>query len=81
MVVRLVVRLVVVAPWGKPMSEPSFLSEGTTPRLTDTKQRVLTKWLGVLQNRAGALASNNPRPDDTIYKLKQKIDKALTGTP
>lgn len=63
------------------MSQPSFLSDGTTPRVTDTKQRVLTKWLGALQNRAGALAANDPRPDDTIWKLKQKIDKSLTGTP
>lgn len=60
--------------------EPSYYSEGTDPRRTDTKLRITTKILGRLQNAVGALVANNPRRTDTRRIIKQKWLNALVGT-
>ena len=61
------------------MPQPSFLSEGVTPRLTDTRWAILVKWLGELQNQAGAIVINNPKRNDTRRILLGKIESALAG--
>lgn len=61
------------------MPHPEFYSEGTVPRIKDTQHRLWTKILGVYQNSAGALATNNPRIKDTLRTLKRKVNKAQQG--
>lgn len=61
------------------MAEPAFLGDGTTQRRSDPKWVVYAKWLGVLQNQAGALAANNPRRFDGRRVLQEKINCALNG--
>lgn len=46
----------------------------------NTKSQAAKKWLGVLQNRASAIAANNPARMDSYRNTLKKINKALTGT-
>ena len=62
------------------MAQPTYYAEGTTPRLRDTRYRVMTKILGETQNLGGALSANNPKPFDTMRVLKQKWLNAIDGT-
>lgn len=57
--------------------EPSFISDGATPRRTDSRWFRWLKILGVIQNEAGADPDNNPRRSDTIRMLQEKVNKAL----
>lgn len=59
--------------------QPWFFSEGTTPSRLDTKGRVWKKILGAYQNKAGALAGNDPARNDTVQQTRQKVNKALKG--
>lgn len=61
------------------MPHPEFYPEGTTPRRKDTRLRLWKKILGVYQNAAGALATNNPRIKDTLRKTKLKVNKSQQG--
>lgn len=62
------------------MAQPTFYSDGTTPNRMNTKSQAAKKWLGVLQNRASAIAANNPARMDSYRNTLKKINKALTGT-
>ncbi len=55
-------------------------TSGTTPVKSDTIRVLLYKKLTALQKRSGALAANNPQVNDTIYRLRTRIDNALAGT-
>lgn len=63
------------------MSQPNFLSDGTTPQRMANRGRTWTKILGVLQNLPGAFASNNPARMDSRRQTKYKVNKAETNTP
>lgn len=63
--------------FSKIMSNPTYYSEGTTPRLKDTKYKVWTKILGAIQNNVAANPAYNPRKSDTLRQVKQKINKAI----
>ena len=59
--------------------QPNFLGNNTTQQHSDTKWVVTAKWLGVLQNAAGALAANNPKRSDGYRVLREKINCAYNG--
>lgn len=61
------------------MAQPAFLSNGTTPLATDTKWFLWVRILGKVQNEAGALPHNDPKPTDTIRMLRLKLDRSLAG--
>ena len=62
------------------MAQPTWLSDGTTPRRTDTRRIITAKWLGALQNMLGTtFAANDPHPHDTWRVLLEKIDCAKSG--
>lgn len=63
------------------MAEPSFFTDGATPRRTNTRWELTAKWLGVIQNNLGGSANsaNNPRRDNTRRQLLVKINKAKAG--
>lgn len=62
------------------MGQPYYLSNGnTTPNRSDTRLRLLTKWLGVYQNRASANPANNPNPNNTRRQILVKLNKAIKG--
>lgn len=61
------------------MAQPEFFSDGTTGRVTDGKLWLLKKWLGVWQNKGGALAANNPRITDGERVTEDKILCAKKG--
>lgn len=61
------------------MAQPEFYPEGTTPRIKDTRKRLWVKILSVFQNFGGTFATNNPRPTDTVRKLKHKVNKSQQG--
>lgn len=60
------------------MSQPSYLG-GATPLRTDSRLRVETKLLGAYQNRAGALAKNNPARTDTRRTIRVKTLNSVRG--
>jgi hypothetical protein len=63
------------------MAQPTFYSEGTTPRQRDTR---LVKWKKVLgkyqDSLSGANSANDPRQRDSLRPTLKKINNALTGT-
>jgi hypothetical protein len=61
------------------MAEPSYLSNGTSSRISDTRLTRWTRILGALQNRDGANPNNNPHRRDTRRAIAIKIVKSLTG--
>lgn len=61
------------------MAQPSFLSNGTTPLFTDSKWFLWARILGKYQNEAGAQPHNNPKPTDTVWQLKLKLNRSLAG--
>lgn len=62
------------------MAEPAFLSGGDTPRRTDTRWTEAVRWLGQLQNMAGADAANNPRRTDSFRDILYKIARATNSS-
>lgn len=42
---------------------------------------LLEKKLRLVQAAPGALAANNPRPNDTIYRLRTRLDNAQVMKP
>lgn len=60
------------------MALPSFFSDGSTPRRTDTRLIVWKKILGVIQDGLGGGADpdNDPKQTDTLRQTKQKVLKA-----
>lgn len=62
------------------MPEPSFLSGGDTPRRTDTRWTEAVRWLGTLQNEAGADPANNPSRTDSYNTVLRKIAAAIDRT-
>lgn len=58
------------------MPEPSFLSKGDTPQRQDTKWTAAVRWLGQLQNQAGADPANNPKREDSYRTILYKIARA-----
>lgn len=59
------------------MAQPWYYAEGTGQRFSDTRLRVWTKILGAIQSQAGSDSTNDPKPEDTLRRIKQKINKAL----
>lgn len=62
------------------MPQPSFLSKGDTPQRTDTKWTEAVRWLGQLQNQAGADPANDPRRTDSYRNVLYKIARAGEST-
>lgn len=63
------------------MAEPSFYGEGTTPRISDTRHRILTKIVGAVYNKAAAPnVANKPLATDTRRQLLRKWNRLKTGT-
>ena len=63
------------------MSQPTFYSDGTSARRTDSKHVISVKWLGAIQNNlaGAAFAANNPIKTDTSVVILRKIDSAKAG--
>lgn len=60
------------------MAQPSFLSFGDRPTRTDTKWFRWTRILGKVQNTLTSPdAANNPKRNDSLWAIKQKILRAL----
>jgi hypothetical protein len=60
------------------MSQPTYLG-GPVPLRTDSRLRVETKLLGAYQNKAGALAHNNPVRTDTRRIIRLKTLRSVKG--
>lgn len=60
-------------------TEPSFLSDGYTPRSTDTRYMRWLKILGRRQSYADAQARWNPRRNDTLREIQVKLLHAIRG--
>lgn len=52
----------------------------TTPSRKDTRHKQWSRLLAYLQSQAGADSANDPRDRDTIWHLRQKVNRSLTGT-
>lgn len=64
------------------MSQPTFLSDGHTPRRGSAMLEITEKVVGNAQDHAAApLAVNDPQPQDTILTLNQKWLGAITNLP
>lgn len=63
------------------MAQPTWMSDGVTPRRTDPRRLIIAKWLGVIQNSGSPYAVNNPLRTDTRHVLKAKIDAAYSNVP
>jgi hypothetical protein len=61
------------------MPEPSFLSFGDTSHRQDTKWTAAVRWLGQLQNQAGADPANDPKRTDSLWRILYKIARATDG--
>jgi hypothetical protein len=57
-------------------AQPWYYTEQSQPKFWDTKIRVWTKVLGIIQSRAGANPANDPKPEDTFRRIQEKINKA-----
>jgi hypothetical protein len=55
------------------------IGSGSVPQIHDTRRILLYKLLGLLQSASGAVASNNPKFNDTIWRLRYKLVKARRG--
>lgn len=62
------------------MAEPSFLGEGTTQRVKDTRWRLLVKIVGVTYNMVPNPDPNDaPKRTDTRRALIEKWNRLLFG--
>lgn len=61
------------------MAQPTGVASGTVPQKSSTRRVLLLKRLGELQNRAGALAANDPKPGNACRQLQVKIDRAIAA--
>ena len=62
------------------MSQPTILGEGTTPRVTDSRWRILVKIVGAAYNNASSPdPSDAPRFTDTRHKLIEKWNRIKAG--
>lgn len=62
------------------MAQPAILPEGATPRVQDTRWRVLVKLVGAAFDAATSpSAGDAPVTNDTRHKLLEKWNRLLAG--
>jgi hypothetical protein len=62
------------------MAQPTFLGEGTSPRVHDTRWRILVKIVSAAYNNASSpSASDIPTVRDTRWKLIEKWNRIKAG--
>jgi hypothetical protein len=61
------------------MAQPTFMPEGASPKIQDTKLRTWKKTLGAYQDSVGGFASNDPQIWDTLRMTKRKFLKSIRG--
>lgn len=62
------------------MAQPTFFGEGTTPRVSDTRWRILVKIVAAAYNNASSPnPADAPTPTDTRWQLIEKWNRIKAG--
>jgi hypothetical protein len=60
-------------------TQPTFMSDGAKPNPQSTKWEVWAKICGALVNQGLGTSADIPLRTDTLYQLKQKVNRLKAG--